>query len=179
MNLAFKAVTGLASYGWIMEKLGDDAQAAYYRNASKEMGKQVVEKAKTDVGTALTLDGNGWSLKYNTVWDQLFGFDLFSKDFYRGEIERYLKETNVYGVPLDSRREYTKSDWIMWAAALGEDAETVEAFAAPIVRYLKETPTRVPFSDWYETVKGNFCYFIARSVQGGIFMPMLKQEWCK
>lgn len=179
VNLAFKAVTGLAAYGWIMEKLGDDAQAAYYRNASKEMAKQVVEKAKTDVGTALTLDGNGWSLKYNTVWDQLFGFDLFSKDFYRGEIERYLKETNVYGVPLDSRREYTKSDWIMWAAALGEDAETVEAFAAPIVRYLKETPTRVPFSDWYETVKGNFCYFIARSVQGGIFMPMLKQEWRK
>ncbi len=31
----------------------------------------------------------------------------------------------------------------------------------------------VPFSDWYDTRTGDYVEFIARSVQGGLFMPML------
>jgi Domain of unknown function (DUF1793). len=37
----------------------------------------------------------------------------------------------------------------------------------------------VPFSDWYNTKTGAYCHFIARSVQGGIFMPLLADLWRK
>ena len=177
VNLALKAVCGLAAYGWMMERMGETAKAQEAVKASREMAQSVLARAKTDEGTSLTLDGKGWSLKYNAVWDLLFGFGLFDQAFYRGEIARYRKEQNRYGVPLDSRADYTKSDWILWAAAMGENAATVEALSEPIVRYLQETPTRVPFSDWYDTKTGRYCAFIARSVQGGIFMPLLKDKW--
>jgi hypothetical protein len=48
-----------------------------------------------------------------------------------------------------------------------------------MAKYLKETPTRVPFSDWYDTVTGTSERFIARSVQGGVFMPLLMKKWEK
>lgn len=38
---------------------------------------------------------------------------------------------------------------------------------------------RVPISDLYDTKTGRFRNFIARSVQGGIFMPMLKKHWAE
>jgi len=179
VNLAFKAVSGLAAYGWMMEKLGRTDEAEYYSAAAKKMAASVYRNARTDNGTALTLDGKGWSLKYNAVWDLLFGFGLFEKEFFENEIKRYREEANEYGIPLDSRRTYTKSDWIMWCAAMAEDREGVEKFASPLAKYLAETKTRVPFSDWYDTVTGRYEHFIARSVQGGIFMPLLKKRWEK
>ena len=48
------------------------------------------------------------------------------------------------------------------------------ALLAPIARMLAETTSRVPFSDWYDTKTGRYQAFIARSVQGGVFAPMLR-----
>jgi hypothetical protein len=42
-----------------------------------------------------------------------------------------------------------------------------------MAKFLAETPTKVPFSDWFDTKSGRYIAFIARSVQGGLFMPML------
>ena len=88
------------------------------------------------------------------------------------ELAYYKKKANRYGTPLDSRAAYTKSDWILWCAAMDNTAALIQ----PVAAYLKETKTRVPFSDWYQTDSGRYCYFIARSVQGGIFMPMLAEQ---
>ena len=51
------------------------------------------------------------------------------------------------------------------------------ALIAPVAHYLETTATRVPFSDWYETVTGEYCHFMGRSVQGGIFMPVLMKKF--
>ena len=118
-----------------------------------------------------------WSLKYNLVWDKIFGSDLFPDEVFEKELAWYVKKTNEYGVPLDSRRDYTKSDWILWCAAMAQDKETAEKLICPVAHYLENTKTRVPFSDWYETVTGEYCHFIARSVQGGLFMPMLMERF--
>ena len=48
-----------------------------------------------------------------------------------------------------------------------------QALIAPVAKYLEETPSRYPFSDWYDTVSGQYCHFKGRSVQGGIYMPLL------
>ena len=52
---------------------------------------------------------------------------------------------------------------------------TRRALLAPVAKYVRETATRVPFSDWYDTRTGRYVAFIARSVQGGVFMPFLSR----
>ena len=84
-----------------------------------------------------------------------------------------LPRINTYGLPLDSRADYTKSDWICWTARMADDAAVRTALIAPIAKELRETTSRVPFSDWYDTKTGRYVAFIARSVQGGIFALML------
>jgi len=117
-----------------------------------------------------------WSLKYNMAWDKFWGSNLFSKEVYEKELAYYEKKSNRYGTPLDNRSTYTKSDWVLWCAAMADRKEQAEKLIRPIADYLENTPTRVPFSDWYYTDNGEYCHFIARSVQGGIFMPMLFGE---
>jgi len=113
------------------------------------------------------------------VWDRLFGSRLFGEEVYEKELAWYEKQTAAYGIPLDSRASYTKSDWILWCAAMGEDAERLRRMVKPVADYLENSPSRVAFSDWYDTVTGEYCHFIARSVQGGIFMPLLLERICR
>lgn len=137
------------------------------------MAKKWEAKALADDHYVLAFDKKeSWSLKYNLVWDRFFESGLFSKQVYEKELEYYLKKQNFYGTPLDSRREYTKSDWILWCTALTDDIKRRKKLLEPVAKYLKETKSRFPFSDWYETVTGEYCHFKGRSVQGGIYMPL-------
>ena len=136
-------------------------------------------EARADAGEhySLAFDRpDSWSLKYNLVWDLFFGSGLFSEDVFRKESDYYMRRINRYGVPLDCRREYTKSDWTLWCAAMAPERAQSERLMACVADFVRETPDRVPFSDWYDTVSGHYCHFKARSVQGGLFMPILIEE---
>ena len=167
VNLAAKAIVGVACYGRLT---GDPA----WEQKAKDMAGRFMEKIGDQGNTPLTLDGQGWSMKYNLLWDKVLGLGLLPDRFYEAETRSYLPRVNTYGLPLDSRADYTKSDWICWVAAIAEDPEVRRALLAPIARTLRETTTRVPFSDWYDTKTGRYVHFIARSVQGGVFAPMLR-----
>lgn len=179
VNLALKAACGLGAYGLMLERLGKAGEGAAWKEKARKMAEGICTQADRGNHTALTLDGpkESWSLKYNAVWDILLGLGLCEPQWYSRELEWYLSKTETYGVPLDSRKTYTKSDWMLWAAALSSDKSILERLCAPVARYLRETPSRVPFSDWYETTDGRYVGFIARSVQGGIFMPLLRRAW--
>ena len=118
-----------------------------------------------------------WSLKYNLVWDRVLGFGLFHDEVVRNEIAAYVRLANDFGVPLDSRKTYTKGDWLLWCAAMAERREDFDALVSGVYRFADETPSRVPLSDWYETIgDGKFVGFLARSVVGGFLMPMLTTD---
>lgn len=148
-------------------------QIISYAKQAKTMAEHLLEKIGDKGNTPLTLDGQGWSMKYNLLWDKVLGLGLMPESFYAAETASYLPRINTYGLPLDSRADYTKSDWICWTARMADDAAVRTALIAPIAKELRETTSRVPFSDWYDTKTGRYVAFIARSVQGGIFALML------
>lgn len=166
VNLAAKAMVGVACYARLT---ADDT----YAEKAKAMASLLLSKIGDKGNTPLTLDGIGWSMKYNLLWDLVLNLDLMPQDFYKAEISSYLSRINTYGLPLDSRADYTKSDWICWIARMSNDASIRTALISPIAKVLQETTSRVPFSDWYDSKTGRYEAFIARSVQGGIFALML------
>ena len=174
-NLSVKAIMGIEGYAQIAALAGEKNEAKKYHKIAADMASDWEKRAKADDHYQLVF-GEGkkdtWSLKYNLIWDKLWKSGLFSDEVYEKELAYYKKKANRYGTPLDSRAAYTKSDWILWCAAMDNTAALIQ----PVAAYLKETTTRVPFSDWYQTDSGRYCYFIARSVQGGIFMPMLVEQ---
>jgi len=165
-NLAAKAIVGVACYGRLVGE-------TKWEETAKEMAQRFLEKVGCNGNTPLALTGEGWSMKYNLLWDKVMNLNLLPGEFYAAETAGYLPRMNRYGLPLDSRADYTKSDWICWCAAMAEDPEVRAALLAPIARTLRETTSRVPFSDWYDTKTGRYVHFIARSVQGGVFAPFL------
>ncbi|MBR6498984.1 MAG: DUF4965 domain-containing protein [Clostridia bacterium] len=171
VNLAAKAMVGVMCYGRLMEDWGEDG--SFYITKAREMAASWLKRCSGGEGTPLTFDGQGWSMKYNLAWDRALKLGLFDRAFYQKEARSYLKYMNDYGLPLDNRKPYTKSDWELWTAAMSPDAEVRNAIISRVARYLRETPDRVAFSDWYDTVTGKHEQFIARSVQGGLYMPFI------
>lgn len=174
VNLSAKAIMGIEAYARLADQLGRKEEACGYHEKAKEMAKGWEERAFLDDHYALAFGENeSWSLKYNLIWDRFFGSGLFSEEVYQRELAYYVRKANTFGTPLDGRRSYTKSDWILWCAAMAGSTEQVSSLITPVAQYLENTSSRVPFSDWYDTETGEFCAFMGRSVQGGIFMPML------
>ena len=174
-NLAIKAIMGIAGYSSILSMLGRDEEAARYMSIAKEYAATVCARAKNPDGSyRLAFDQEGtFSLKYNAVWDKLWGTELFPAEFYRGEINRYRQEALPYGVPLDSREKYTKSDWLLWAACLTDNREDFNFFVSLLWKAYHTMRTRVPMTDWYFVDTSEMCGFQHRTVQGGLFLKLL------
>ena len=181
-NLSLKSILALRSYAMLVEMRerarGESSdESDRLKLEALMMSMQWVKAAKDgrDGATRLAFDQpETWSLKYNLVWDRVLGFGLFPDEVFRGETAAYVRFANKFGVPLDSRKTYAKGDWTLWCAAMADSREEFDAIVSGVYRFADETPSRVPLSDWYETVgEGKMVGFLARSVVGGFLMPML------
>jgi hypothetical protein len=176
-NLSIKAIMGLGSYAMLAQMRGDTAESARVRKLAEEFASRWVKEADDGDHFKLTFDKPGtWSQKYNLVWDKLLGLGLFPKEVAQKEIAYYLTKQNKYGLPLDSRSTYTKLDWILWTATLADRDQDFKAIVAPVHKFLDESPSRVPMTDWYFTDSGKQQGFQARPVVGGVFIKMLSDE---
>jgi len=175
VNLSAKAIMGIAGYGYLAKMLGKNEIAEKYTAEAKSMAREWMKMADDGNHYRLTFDKPGtWSQKYNLVWDKLLGWGIFPEEVAQKEIAYYLTKQNKYGLPLDNRMAYTKSDWIVWTATLANDLETFQKFIDPLHLFVNETPDRVPMTDWYDTEDARRMNFKARSVVGGYFIKMLE-----
>lgn len=176
-NLSVKGIMGIGAYSILCKMLGYDEDSKKYHDKAKEMATLWEKMARDNDHYKLTFtEDDTWSLKYNMVWDSIFGLNIFDSEIKKKEIAYYKKMQNEYGAPLDSRRQYTKTDWLVWAATMADDKEDFEYLVNPIMKYLNDTPCRTPFTDWYGTIDRMQRNFQHRSVLGGIFIKLLSEK---
>ena len=174
-NLSLKAIVALGAYA----KLFGEPK---YAEIAKEMADRWVKDAKKQNGKGwrLTFDlEDTWSMKYNIIWDRLLNLGLFDESVLREEVEVYLSKMNRYGVPLDSRSDYTKLDWLAWTTVMTDNEKYTKKVFTSIARMISESEDRVPVTDWYFTSDARQASFQARSVLGGFYINLLAKKLLK
>lgn len=99
---------------------------------------------------------------------------------YKKQSDWYAAVMQKYGLPLDSRHLYTKSDWEFEAAAVASKKVRSQILDR-VALWLNETATDRPFTDLYVTEgDGGFPgpYFFARPVVGGHFAFLTLERAC-
>ena len=176
-NLSAKAIVGIAAYADMARMAGKKNVAEEYEAVARKMAAEWKQMAEQGDHYRLTFnEGDTWSQKYNLVWDKMLGYNVFDADITTKEVAYYLTKQNEYGLPLDCRRTYTKSDWIVWSATMAESQADFEALVKPVHKFMNETVDRIPMTDWYYTDTKHHVGFRARSVVGGYYIKLLSES---
>ena len=102
------------------------------------------------------------------------------KHIYQMQSDWYWNVRQKYGVPLDSRHLYTKTDWEFFAAAVAAPQVRAEILQL-VAKWVNETETDRPLTDLHDTEhNGGFPgpNFFARPVVGGHFAFLTLDKAC-
>jgi hypothetical protein len=173
-NLSIKAIEALGAFAQIARGVGDKKLAERYEELVRKLPAEWERMALDGDHYKLAFDQPGtWSQKYNLVWDDLLGLHLFPKKVMDTEWNFYTRQLQRYGLPLDNRKSITKLDWQVWTASLASNQDQFQDLIHRLVVWADETSSRVPTTDYYDTVTGKQMGFQARSVVGGVFIKAL------
>ncbi len=179
-NLSLKAIMGVAGLGVILGLMGRKKDEKKYIKIAREMAADWVKRAANADGSyRLAFDAEGtFSMKYNLVWDKLFGTEIMPKSVIESEIASYMNKMDMYGLPLDSREHYTKSDWLVWTATLAERREDFERLVEPMWHAFNATPSRVPMTDFYYTVTSEHKWYMGKDYENmGVKGPLIEKSF--
>ncbi|PSR77704.1 glutaminase GtaA [Coniella lustricola] len=136
------------------------------------IGQGSTQSRRWQSSEQLPLQG-GTSSKADTTFVPDYVYKLAS-DWYFNVMQKY-------GLPLDSRHLYTKSDWEFFAAAVASKQTRTEILTR-VAKWLNETTTDNPFTDLYDTENtGGYpdgIGFRARPVVGGHFAFLALERAC-
>jgi hypothetical protein len=179
-NLALKGIIGLEAMSQMSKIINETGDAQNYTKIAhdyitkwQDLGINKADNPKHTVLNYNNVDTHG--LLYNLYNDKLLGLNLVPQEVYDMQSTFYPTVKENYGVPLDTRNKYTKSDWEIFCAAVASDS-TKKMFIDVLAKWVKETPSNKPFTDLYETSDGKqpaAIDFKARPVMGGMFALLL------
>ncbi|KAI9811087.1 MAG: hypothetical protein M1827_005669 [Pycnora praestabilis] len=186
-NLAIKGIVGIQAMAAIANVVGATSDAQNFSTTATDYLTQWEYFAIDPSGhhTLLSYEyRSSYGLLYNTFPDKLLSLNLIPARIYSMQSSFYPSISQIYGIPLDSRHSYTKSDWSLWTAATCSPS-TRRLFVNALAYWINGTQTDRPFSDLYLTIDdGEYpvddqskpVNFIARPVVGGHFslLAMLK-----
>jgi len=169
-NLAIKGIVGIKAMAKIALLVGDTAKSTNYSSIASSYVTQWQKLATASGGKHLTLsygDDSSWGLSYNLFADKLLGTNVFPQAVFDMQTSWYSTVANAFGVPLDTRHTYTKSDWEIWTAGLVTSAAVRDLLVSSVREYAADGLSSQPLGDWYETTNGAVEVFKARPVVGG------------
>jgi len=199
-NLAIKGVAAIAAYGYILDKYAGDAPGAAAAAATAATYASTMvdyswvsngSQSHFMIGYAGSQGDGGepgsWPMIYNALWLRLLGYDALLPDqaTYLDTMRDWYAANQLqrYGLPLNSRKLYTKDDWQTFLAATYFDAGSPGVDPAPsafstalfdkLYTFANETTSRVPLSDWTNTDAPTSVGFSARPVYGAMYAPAL------
>jgi hypothetical protein len=176
-NLSVKAIEAIGAFAEIAKGMHDEALAARYMELAKSLPAKWEKLAREGDHYKLAFDQPGsWSQKYNLVWDDILDLHLFPKSVAQTEWAFYPTQFKLYGLPLDNRKAITKLDWEFWTLSLTSNPQMFADLTRSIAQWADQSSSRVPLTDYYDTVDGRQIHFQARSVVGGIFIKALMSQ---
>lgn len=117
-------------------------------------------------------DASSHGILYNLYADRLLNLNFVDQEIYDMQSEFYPTVAMEYGVPLDTRHTWIKSDWEMFAAAVASNA-TRDMFVAKLARWVGSERTDRAMTDLFDAGTGGWPEggptFVARPVVGGFF----------
>jgi len=186
-NLAIKGIVGLQAMANIATIAGDATASQNYSSTASSFYSRW-ETFAIDPSGRHTLLSYQWrssyGLLYNTFPNMLLSLNLIPQSLYDMQSDWYPTTSQIFGIPLDNRHSYTKSDWEMWTAATCSP-QTRRLFVNALGYWLNQTDTDRPFTDLYETIDtGSYpaspspIYFNARPVVGGHYslLSLLRRD---
>jgi hypothetical protein len=122
-NLALKGIIAIQAMSVVATKIGNTADAANFSSIASSYLKQWqvlgINSAASPPHTNLAYqepDSSG--LLYNLYGDKLLGLNFVPQSIYDMQSAFYPTVAQEFGVPLDTRDVFTKSDWQIWCAAI-------------------------------------------------------------
>lgn len=183
-NLAIKAAIALNAYGLMTGQ-------SNYSDTGKRFATELYNNTLgTDPNrthfTILEGEAQTWALAFNLFPDVLLGLNTFPTAAYAMQTAFYSTIRSLGGVALDSREDWGKTDWMLWAAAtamapgVGNNS-CRDMFIDDVWNFASNGMNEVPFGDKFfvETngtdVEGMWDMYEARPVVGGHFALLAMQ----
>ncbi|CCG84065.1 protein of unknown function [Taphrina deformans PYCC 5710] len=179
-NLAVKAIVGIKCMSVIAGIAGHQGKSSELEETAAAYTKRWLRLAY-DEGVPfakLAYQWKGsWGSLYNLYGDRLLNLQTFPDIVYETQDAWYTKVLAPYGLPLDSRHLYTKSDWEMFIASFSSPA-LYPALYHRLAAWINDTTTRRPLIDLYDTVTGTNAVnmFTNRPVVGGHFAHLFMDK---
>lgn len=172
-NLALKGIIALKA----MEAIGNltgNTDFTYGATADAYLPQWVsygLNNASDPPHTMLAYnDPDSHGVLYNLYADRLLSLNFVYDEIYTIQSNFYPTVADTFGVPLDTRHTWVKSDWEMFAGAVADES-TRSLLTNLLVKWINETPQTGPFGDLFDADTGDYtgANFRARPVMGGMF----------